>query len=233
MYNPFSTYSQTHLTTVSKSIDFLPLAGNHSLKVGNNPLLFFVPEAMQTAVIVCNRAIKRDHQASTYQPWRPPTSHGHHDASPQMPRHENNSQYVVKLANVATKNNVSLLYNQTISGANGDGVSAAAGNNACRCAVAISGKSGAIGLSYGPIGIVLQLHFCGHRHGRTTAARLVDASFTYHYARGGGHNLLQPLYVATGTKKGGGNYPPRASNYPPKGENQSIWKLQSTIWQYT
>ncbi len=33
------------------------------------------------------------------------------------------------------------------------------------------------------------------------AARSVDASFTYHYARGGGHNLLQPLYIASGTKK--------------------------------
>jgi hypothetical protein len=33
------------LTSVSKSIDCLPLAGNYSLKAGNYPLLFFVPEA--------------------------------------------------------------------------------------------------------------------------------------------------------------------------------------------
>jgi hypothetical protein len=37
--------SSAHDTTVSRLIDFLPLAGNHSLEVGNNLLLFFVPEA--------------------------------------------------------------------------------------------------------------------------------------------------------------------------------------------
>jgi hypothetical protein len=64
--------------------------------------------------------------------------------------------------------------------------------------------------------------------GRQPPGRLMLGSFTYHYARVGGHNLLQPLYVASGTKNGGGNYPPRASNYPPNGENQSIWKLYGT-----
>jgi hypothetical protein len=34
------------ITTVSKSIDFLPLAGNYLLEVGNYPLLLYIPEAM-------------------------------------------------------------------------------------------------------------------------------------------------------------------------------------------
>jgi hypothetical protein len=38
-------FSSCGTTTVSKLIDFLPFAGNHSLEVGNNRLLFCVPEA--------------------------------------------------------------------------------------------------------------------------------------------------------------------------------------------
>ncbi len=32
------------LTTVSKSIDFLPSGGNYPREVGNYPLVFFVPD---------------------------------------------------------------------------------------------------------------------------------------------------------------------------------------------
>ena len=52
--------------------------------------------------------------------------------------------------------------------------------------------------------------------GRWPPGRLMLALRT---ARGGGHNLLQPLYVASGTKKGGDNNLPRASNYPLREKN--------------
>ena len=120
------------------------------------------------------RSLQSSNRAGT---WRPPTFRGH----------ENISQYVVKLADVTTIETVSLLYNQSIFGAGGDEVGAAAGNNACCCTVAISGKSGALGSAYGPIKIDMYLRFGGHCHGRTTAARSGDASFASRL--GGGHNL--------------------------------------------
>ncbi len=45
--------------TVSKSIDFLPLAGNYLLKADNYPLLFLYQKLHREAVEGCDLPLKR------------------------------------------------------------------------------------------------------------------------------------------------------------------------------
>ena len=87
-------------TTVSNSFDFLPRRVITRLRWVITPLFFFVREATKTAVEDCQQAIDWEGQASTNQPWQPPTSHDHHGSFPQTPKHGNIniSHYVVKLA---------------------------------------------------------------------------------------------------------------------------------------
>jgi hypothetical protein len=48
-----------HHTTVSKLIDFLPLAGNYSLEAGNHPLLFLYQKLRREAVEGCDLPLER------------------------------------------------------------------------------------------------------------------------------------------------------------------------------
>jgi hypothetical protein len=50
--------SFSNLTTVSKSIDFLPLAGNYSLEMGNYPLLFLYQKLRREAVEGCDLSLE-------------------------------------------------------------------------------------------------------------------------------------------------------------------------------